>query len=178
MFQPKAVQQQTRKKNARKIYALIFISGMMLTSCAHIELQPKDQELLKLQSFAKSVAKHIYDNDPNTYMDSQDALREEVTPQILRQLQECSLSPKSGPEAKKKLQSMRENDGEGGLKIEWADFAGKATSSGLVPVEVKGVRGNATHAEKFDVILYVGYKPKTEGAKSQEPIIGEIEFKK
>jgi hypothetical protein len=178
MFQPKAIRQQMHKRNAQKIYALIYLSGIMLTSCAHIELQPKDQELVKLQDFARSVAKHIYDNDPHTYMNSQDALRKEVTPQILRQLQDRSLSPKSGPEAKQKLELMRESDGEGGVKIEWADFAGKATSSGLVPVEVKGVRGNATHAEKFDIVLYVGYKPKLPGAKSQEPLIGEIEFKK
>jgi len=137
-------------------------------------LQPKkdDVQLEKLQNFAMVVVRHIYDTDPTSYAANQNSLKTEITPSVSAQLQAKSLLAKTPEEAQSKLKSLKQKGEVGGFEIKDKDFSGKATAEGLVPVEVKGVTGNVKKPEKFDVIIFIGLKPK-----EQTPIVGKIIFK-
>jgi hypothetical protein len=172
MFHSSAIQNRICGNIAWKMYGLTCLSSLILTSCAHIEIQPKDEQLVKLEDFAKIVARHIYDNDPKAYLDNQKALKNEVTPSVLSELESKSLYSKNPAETQAKVKAFKQEGPSGGFQINSADFSGKATQEGLVPVEVKGVTGSLTKPEKFDVILLIGVKPK-----ANTPIVGEIHFK-
>jgi hypothetical protein len=172
MFHASAIQNKVCANVALKKYGPIFMGCFILTSCAHIELQPKDPQLEKIENFAEVVVRHIYDTDPTAYLKNQAALKSEVVPSVLTELQAKSLLAKTPAEAKEKLKTFSQPGEVGGFRIENKDFSGKATEQGLVPVEVKGVTGNVSKPEKFDVILFIGLKPKV-----QTPIVGAIQFK-
>ncbi len=180
MFHRAASTNKTIKENHQRFFrvmrtpVLLSACCFMFASCAHIEVQPKDSGLLKLEDFAKKVAMHIYDEDANTYLANFVLIQKEVTPGVLTELQKRSLVPKSDAEAKATMKAMKKGSAEGGAKIEQSDFSGKATAQGLVPIEVKGVKGSPkqSKAQKFDVIFLVGFKPN-----STEPIVGAVQFK-
>jgi hypothetical protein len=172
MFHSSAIQNRICGNITWKKYGLIYLSSLILTSCAHIEVQPKDEQLVKLENFARVVTKHIYDNDPSSYLSNQNSLKSEVTPPVHSELASKSLCAKTPAEAQAKLKALKQSGSESGFKIESADFSGKTTEQGLVPVEVKGVTGSLTKPEKFDIVLFIGFKPK-----SNTPVIGEINIK-
>jgi hypothetical protein len=172
MFHASAIQNKICANVAWKKYGPIFLGCLILTSCAHIEIQPKDPQLEKIENFAEQFVRHVYDTDPTAYMKNQTALKTEAVPSVLTELQAKSLLAKTPAEAQAKLKTFSQPGELGGFRIENKDFSGKATPQGLVAVEVKGVTGNVAKPEKFDVIIYIGLKPK-----DQTPIVGAIQFK-
>jgi hypothetical protein len=129
--------------------ALMVLGCMLLAACAHIDVKPKDPQLLQMQTFAEKVAGQIYDRNPSTYVASQQQLNSEIAPTTLKSLKTQGFFPKSAAEANAKAKTFKP---EGEFKIEDSSFL-KATDNGLIPVEVKGVAADKT---KFDVILLIG----------------------
>jgi len=174
MFHASAIQNKICANAPWTKYGSILAGCFILTSCAHIELQPKanDEQLKKLQNFAEVVVRHIYDTEPSAYVANQAALKSEITPSVSAELQAKSLLAKTPAEVQARLKVLKQPGEVGGFEIKDKDFSGKATPEGLVPVEVKGVTGNLKKPEKFDVIVFIGLKPK-----DQTPIVGKITFK-
>jgi hypothetical protein len=172
MYHSSAIQNKICGNVAWKKYGSMILGCFILTSCAHIEIQPKDPQLEKIQNFAEQVVRHIYDTDAKAYMANQAAIKNEVTPSVLADLEAKDLVAKTPAAAKEKLKTLGQPGELGGFRIENKDFSGKATEQGLVPVEVKGVTGAVSKEEKFDIIVFIGMKPK-----ENTPIVGKVIFK-
>jgi len=172
MFHSSAIQNKICGNVAWKKYGSIILGCFILTSCAHIEIQPKDPQLQKIENFAEQVTRHIYDNDASAYVANQAAIKTEVTPPVLAELQSKGLVAKTAAEMQAKLKTFKQPGELGGMTIDRKDFSGKATPEGLIPVEVKGATGPVAKPEKFDIIIFVGMRPK-----DKTLIVGKIEFK-
>jgi hypothetical protein len=129
--------------------ALTVIGCILLTACAHIDVKPKDPQLVAMQEFAEKVAGQLYDRNPSTYVQSQQQLSNEIAPTTLKELKAHGLCAKSAADATAKSKTLKP---EGEFKIENSSFL-KATDNGLIPVEVKGTAADKT---KFDVVLLIG----------------------
>jgi len=130
------------------------IGSVMLTGCAHIDVKPKDPQLLQMQQFAEKVAGQLYDRNPATYVKSQQQLGSEIAPSTLKELKAHGLCAKNSGDAAAKAKTFKP---EGEFKIDDSSFL-KATDNGLIPVEVKGV---TAEKEKFDIIFLIGLNKKT-----------------
>jgi hypothetical protein len=161
--------------------ALIFIvsilSVFLSAACAHIELQPKDPQLLALEQFARGVALHLMNTDPKTYEGYQHTLTQEITPGVLNKLKERGTCPKSEADIKANLATMTNAKRGCLVEIESSSFPERATSAGFVPVEVKGkvtnqVGDSQEKPSAFDLILLIGTNKNT-----QKPVVTSIQFK-
>jgi hypothetical protein len=154
------------------------LSVFLVSGCAHISIQPKDPQLLSLEQFARDVTVHLKSLDPKNYEQYQHKLGEEITPGVLKQLKQRGECAKSPADIKAKLQAMNKANQASLVKVETADFPGKATEAGLVPVEVKGSvitiggDGKEKPPVKFDLLYLVGTN-KT----NHKFVIASIQFK-
>jgi hypothetical protein len=144
------------------VIPLVLISG-----CAHITIQPKDPQLISIEQFARDVTVHLMSVDPKNYEQYQHLLTVEITPGALRQLKQTGHCAKSPSEIKARVQAMNKANQASLVKIEAADFPGKATEAGLVPVEVKGTivtisgDGKEKPPARFDLLYLVGTNKAT-----------------
>jgi hypothetical protein len=157
------------------IAALTAMSCITLfSSCAHIELQPKDPELQSLQKFANDVTVHLKDTSPATYEQYQSLLIEEVAPGVLNQLKAHGWCAKSAAEAK----ILAKTQVACIVNLNPTDFPAKATETGLVPVEISGnvVKAGSTtsgkKAAKFHIVYLVGTNRVT-----HKPIIASVQIR-
>jgi hypothetical protein len=138
------------------------LSVLLVSGCAHISIQPKDPQLLSLEQFARDVTVHLKSLDPKSYEQYQHKLGEEISPGVLKKLKENGKCAKTPAEIKAKVQAMNKANEASLVKVETADFPGKADEHGLVPVEVKGSvitiggDGKEKPPVKFDVLYLVG----------------------
>lgn len=158
--------------------AVATLPVLLLSGCAHISIQPKDPQLLSLEQFARDVTVHLKTIDPKNYEQYQHKLGEEITPGVLKQLKQRGQCAKTPAEIKAKLQAMNKSNQASLVKVETAEFPGKATDTGLVPVEVKGSvitiggDGKERPPEKFDVLYLVGTNKA-----NHKFVIASIQFK-
>ena len=147
------------------IVACVF-SATLVSGCAHITIQPKDPQLVSIEQFARDVTTHLMSVDPKNYEQYQHSLTSEVAPGVLKQLKQRGACAKSPAEIKARVTAMNKANQAALVKIETADFPGKATDAGLVPVEVKGIvvtinAGKEVRPTKFDLLYLVGTDKNT-----------------
>jgi len=166
----------TKRKTDRLSATLVLLLLVTMSGCSDIRLKPKDPELVNLGKFAEQVTKHLLDMNPTTYQKYQAALIDEVSPDALNLLKTNGHCAKSDAEAVKTA-SLAEKSGQRCIvQIESTSFPGKATSNGLVPIEVKGncikSENYISKGSQFDVLYLVGTNIKT-----KHPIIASVEIK-
>jgi hypothetical protein len=182
MFNMSSVQALANKSN--KIcfrfltLALIPVTSVaFLSSCAHIEVQPKDPQLKTMEDFVRIVSVHILEVDPSTYAEYQNMLTTEVAPGVLSQMKKRHLAAQSAAEVKSRVDQLTKSNESTKVQIETAEFPSRATETNLVPIEVKGevvkTSGDTKgQPSKFDIIYLVGINKST-----QLPIIASLQMK-
>ena len=169
MFHNASKKSQSRGTNqAWSTIPLAFVGCLIFTSCAHIEVAPKDPQLEKFEAFARTVATNIYDANPQTYASSQAKLAGEVAPSVLAKLKSAGLAASSPADLKSKTAAL---SGSPTVKISTVDIR-NTTPEQLVPFEIKGSVEGAPKEVKFDLTLELGINPKT-----KNPIVGGIDIK-
>ncbi len=158
-------------------YCLLFLAVQIMFSCANIELQPKDPELIALGNFADQATIHLFEMNPNTYEQYQSLIEQDFAPNILSQLKARGACCKSTAEVRKTLEEMQKSNQRVLIRIQSTTFPSKATKIGLVPIEVKGSYvksiNNISKASNFDVLYLIGNSVTT-----KRPIVASIEIKK
>lgn len=156
---------------------LAGLASLLLSACANITIKSKDPELLSFENFANQVTTHLLEINPNTYSSNQKALTKEVAPDVYSLLHKKGMCAGSKEQIQENLKSMNANNTRCLVRIESTDFPSKATSQGLIPIDVRGTCiktvKEASKASKFDILYYVGNKTGT-----KEPMVASIEFKK
>ena len=164
-------------KRTKPFLTYLALAIMGISGCANITIQPKDPELLALGNFADQATLHLFEANPLTYEQYQEALEQDIAPNILSQLRAKGSIAKSKEQAKQISQTMENTHQRCLIKIESTTFPQKATAQGLIPIEVQGTfvktSNDVSKLSKFDVLYLVGNIPKT-----KKPIIASIQIKK
>jgi hypothetical protein len=166
----------TINKTYRFHTILVLLGLIAMSGCSDIRLKPKDPQLLSLGKFAEQVTKHLLDRNPSTYENYQAALVEELSPDTLTQLQANGRCAKSASDALKVAREADKNGQRCIIQIESTSFPAQTTSTGLVPIEVKGSsiksENYISRGSSFDVLYFIGTNVKT-----KRPIVASIEIK-
>ena len=165
------------KYKSSRFFMFLIVPGLVIMSgCSDIRIQPKDPELITLGKFAERVTEHLLDMNPATYQEYQASLVDDLAPSALAQLMAHGQCAKSTSEAAQTAKTIEQNSRRCIIQIESTSFPGKATSKGLVPIEVKGncikSQNYTSKVSKFDVLYFVGTNVKT-----KRPIVASIEIK-
>jgi len=167
------------KCKAKKFLICLILPGMLIMSgCSDIRLKPtaKDPELLALGKFAEQVTVHLLAMNPNTYQEYQADLVNDLAPDALAQLMTHGVCAKSASEAAKTAKTIEQTNQRCLIQIQSTSFPSRATTRGLVPVEVTGncvkSQGYTSKGSKFDVFYLIGTNVKT-----KRPIVASVEIK-
>jgi hypothetical protein len=170
-------QSRTAFAHPHKNLLISMILVSLTNACANITIKPKDAELIALENFANKVTAHIFEVNPYTYEEYQNAISKEVSPAVFSLLKKNSITPLSQDQIKQNIGAMTAHHKRCLIRIDSTSFSGKATSKGLIPIEVQGTcvktLNDISKASKFDVLYLVGTHVGT-----KEPIIASIEIKK
>lgn len=139
------------------------------------------QEQKRFAEFARQVTQHLLDGSYISYEQSTLALLPtpqgpgELAPNVVAQLKQQELIPRSADEAKAILRDLTDTKRVSALRID-SVTPGEPTPQGLIPVQVKGVAaahsasGSEEHAFTLNFLMGLTGQPP-----DQRPIVAQLQ---
>ena len=137
----------------------------------------KTPELIALENFANKATAHILEVNPYNYEEYQKLLVKEIAPNLLSQLKKQGICASSNDQIQQNIKVMNLQHKRCLVRIDSTSFPSKATTQGLIPIEVQGTcvktLNDISKASRFDLLYLVGTHVGT-----KEPMIASVQIKK